>query len=420
MSMISRREITKNVGAVLSGTTIARFLSAITTIIIARQIGPDSFGQYSPALSFATLTAIFFVLGLDAWLLRSESRQPAYLSKIGTSALVIEGGLGLLWFVAIWSITPYLNPDTYPVTLVMLAALSVWLEKVARTIRHLFSSALKNEIAMPLDIALHLFFLIMTCGLVLMGSHNVRDYLLVRVIALTLACSLSLLAMKRTFGFTLDWSQLPQTLRETLLFGMSAGLGVIYGRADITIIGQWMGKEAASQYAPASMLAMTMFLVPAAVYTVAAPILSQAYAAGGTLVQQTSVKLIIGTTLVGTFFGFVIALIANPLIHLIYGEAYRAAGDVLAILAWVPALKFVGFACAATIVAVGWQNKRVIIQAMTALLNVGLTLAVVKSQGIIGVAYVYVFSEAFLTMGYLLLVWLWHREQKHNNRKLRA
>ncbi len=77
------------------------------------------------------------------------------------------------------------------------------------------------------------------------------------------------------------------------------------------------------------------------------------------------------------------------------------------------AARFVSFALGAIVVAVGWQNYRVIAQAISAGLNVGLNLLIVVSAGIVGVAKVYIASEVVLMLGYLFLVLLWqHREKR--------
>lgn len=62
---------------------------------------------------------------------------------------------------------------------------------------------------------------------------------------------------------------------------------------------------------------------------------------------------------------------------------------------------------AAMIVAVGYQKYRVIIQGITAALNVALNIWMVNQFGVTGVAWVYVLSELILLLGYIYLVQRW-------------
>jgi O-antigen/teichoic acid export membrane protein len=59
------------------------------------------------------------------------------------------------------------------------------------------------------------------------------------------------------------------------------------------------------------------------------------------------------------------------------------------------------------LVSVGWQRRRVYAQALSALVNVGLNVALIRRFGMTGVATIYVLSEGLLMLGYLLLVLRW-------------
>ena len=69
-------------------------------------------------------------------------------------------------------------------------------------------------------------------------------------------------------------------------------------------------------------------------------------------------------------------------------------------------------ALAAVLVSVGWQVRRVGVQAVAAALNVALTFSFVQRLGVLGVAKVYVASELVLLLGYLGLFILWMRNKK--------
>jgi O-antigen/teichoic acid export membrane protein len=90
---------------------------------------------------------------------------------------------------------------------------------------------------------------------------------------------------------------------------------------------------------------------------------------------------------------------------LLYGPAYAQVGVILQILSGVLLLRSPIFAAGAILVAVGRQRQRVMVQAVSAGANVGLNLLLVGATGVIGVAYVYIFSELILVTGQLLILW---------------
>jgi O-antigen/teichoic acid export membrane protein len=76
-------------------------------------------------------------------------------------------------------------------------------------------------------------------------------------------------------------------------------------------------------------------------------------------------------------------------------------------LGGVLALRFPNTTLAATLVAIGWQTRRVGVQGLAALFNVVINLALVHQVGVEGVAVIYVITELVLFLGCLALVLRW-------------
>jgi O-antigen/teichoic acid export membrane protein len=196
-------------------------------------------------------------------------------------------------------------------------------------------------------------------------------------------------------------------LRGSLPFAASNAFTVIYGRADLAIIGNQLGKAAAGVYAPALTLTNTLFLIPAAVQEVMLPILIKGYATDRVWTVRASVRLSLVMVVAGVALGTGLAWLSQPLIDVVYGRSFWASGEVLKLLSDVLVLRCPTIALSAVLVAVGWQTPRVGVQAVAAVLNVALNLLVVHSLGVIGVAQVYVLTEGVLLAGHLGLFLIW-------------
>jgi O-antigen/teichoic acid export membrane protein len=228
-----------------------------------------------------------------------------------------------------------------------------------------------------------------------------------RLLAMLVAAAIAGLLVVRRFRLRWNARSLRAALRGTLPFAASTGFSVIYGRADLAIIGNELGKAAAGIYAPALTLTNTVFLIPVAVYEVMLPMLSRRYASHPTWVKRTSLWLTAVMVLLGLGLGLGLAWTSQLLIELLYGRVYGASSSVLALLSNVLVLRCPSIALSATLVAVGWQVPRVGVQAVAAILNVVLNLLVVHPLGVMGVASVYVLTEIVLLMGHLVLFILW-------------
>ena len=135
-----------------------------------------------------------------------------------------------------------------------------------------------------------------------------------------------------------------------------------------------LNQYATGLYAPAISLINAQFLPLSAVSGVMLPVLSHHYTNDVLKAEALSKQLLKWSAMLAVVLGSGLALIARPLVHLVYGVEYALSGNVLAILGGVLAFRTVSFALGAILAAVGLQSKRVIVQAISAAVNVVLNL----------------------------------------------
>lgn len=413
----SRQRVLVNIGTLFTGTAVARVLSALGLMLIARQLGPSGFGQFAAVLTLSKLTSVLFSWGLDTWLLRNGRNSNNSLAEISSICLVLKIGLGIVWFILLILISFILDQDVFPQSLLILCAFSVWLEELAFTGWNAFKTALLNNITSWLIIGSQGLFFIITVSLIPLEIQNVQTYMMGRLIAALVSTIITIIFVNRVIG--LQFPKLPVSfvLRDTIPFGISEGLAIIYGQIDIIIIGYWLGKTAVGFYAPAIALMSTLFMIPRAIYEVMLPITSELYVKEPQSLTQHAYKIVLVSSGLGIVMGIGMTIIARPLVWLVYGPTYETSGHILTILSPILVLKSLSFGLATVLAAVGWQNRRVIVQLLAATLNIGLNIYVINTYEIIGVAYVYIFTETILVIGYMFYLLYWqhlHRVQLVN------
>lgn len=410
--LFSWRRALAGIFTLLGGSALARVLSAIVMIVIARQMGPQAYGQYSGSLALIGLTTAFFSLGLDSWLLYAGAREPEKLHTRFTSALSIKTIFGLVWFAAWWTIAPLLDQASFPRILIVLGSLAVWLEEIAGITWSALKARLRIDLTLILMLCSGAFFLIITLWLSGRGVQNPAGYMGGKLVAGLLAAGFSILVVVRTIGLRWRPKATWNALRGTLPFALSLAFTVIYGRADLAIVASKLGSEAAGIYAPALTVTNVLFLMPAAIFGVMVPTLSRADPADGRWIQTTTIRFVLLMALLGALLGIGLAWLSPLLIQLLFGAAYQPSADVLRILSPVIALRCPTTALAATLVAVGWQTSRMGVQGICAALNVSLNLLFIEKTGLMGVAVIYVITEAVLLLGTAWMFIRWTRRRK--------
>lgn len=410
-SKLSRRLVLSNIGSFVVGNVLARLFGIVALLLIARKIGPASYGQYAPTLSTAVLASFLYTIGLDNWLLYRGGKESDRLPVYTTATLTLKIVMGAIWLAALLPFATQLNPDAFPVELVIWAMLSIFFEQIAETAWASFKAQLQNHWVTIGMIVVHGGFLILVILQRTLDQEQAVIYLQMRTVATLLGALVSVGWLLWSIGWQWEWGVYPRILRETAIFGVSAMLAAIYARADLTIVGQVLGADEGGIYAPASSLVSTLYIFPMAGYTVLLPILGKAE--GGQFGRYVKISLL-AAALFGVFSALCIALLARPLALITFGEKYLASVDLMPILAWVFALKCVSFAAAAAIVSVGWQSRRTLIQLFTAIFNVVANILLIERYGLRGVAWIFVASEAIVMVGYLWLVWQYGRKKAAN------
>jgi O-antigen/teichoic acid export membrane protein len=404
---ITRRLVLSNAFALTIGSALAQGLMAVAVLITARQLGVMRFGQYAATFSVAAFTSVLFNLGLDTWLLRSGAREQHRLGELLGNALSVKVLLGAVWLATLVFLLPQLNPGTFVASLVCIAGIAILGEGLLAAMLSAFKALLRTRVPVWAMIGLRGTILLLTALLVALGSKNLAGYAWIRLIVVAVVAAVVLWLLPFTLrARARAWRGMG---RETLPFAASDLAASVYLQADTTLAAIMLGSVAVGLYAPASSLVNALFVIPAALYTLMIPVLVRTMEALGRLPSRIIFRTLGSFALLGIALWVGAWLASGRLLTLLLGESFKASGALLAILSPILFLKSVNFGAAAVLVAVGWQGRRVYIQAVAAALNVALNLVLIPKYGVTGVAWVYVASELFLALGYLGLIAAWLR-----------
>ena len=398
----SRRVVIGNVLSLTVGSGISQALMAVAFLLVARQLGAASFGEFAASFSAAALTSIVFNLGLDTWLLRAGVYDRENLSGLLRNAFEIKLLAGLPWLLALVLILPRLNPETFHPPLVLVSGLVIWLEGLFGVGLSVFRTLLRNQMTALLLVASRGGILLLTGILVVAQVQDVMPYALARLAAgiVIIMVTMWVLPIKPKRNAAIP---LAGTARESLPFALSDLFASVYVQADVTIAGVALGKVAVGLYAPASSLISALLGFPTSLYYVAVPVLTARLGEDRNRFRRAVVSTLALFSLVGLVM-WAIAWLCAGILPMLLGTSFTGSRALLVILSPILLLKGISFGAAAVLVAVGWQTRRMYVQGLAAILNVVLNLALIARFGITGVAAVYVVSETFLTIGYLAWV----------------
>lgn len=388
-------------------TTFAQLIMMIYVIILARILGPEELGFFNSAYALVGLSAFFLNLGMDTWLLRKAGLY-SDVTILSGKILKIKATLGVFWSIALIILGPAIRPDLYTLPMMVITSLDAWSDVCFNTEIQALNVQRRMKTITWLVILSRGGRLL---GLLLLYSFGIKSAVL---FALTRALATFIGFFAATCLHRPKWrasSIIPtrEVFSESLPFGLSEFLSLIYTNIDVTILGWMAGKTAVGYYSPASGIIHALYVIPNAMFTVLVPLMTRL---GYRSVNQfrSSIKwLFLVFAALGGVLWAGLGLLGTWAVPLLLGPDYTFSGKILTILSPIMFLKSIGFACAIVLVAVGWQQKRLLPQFFSALFNIVANIFLIPRFGVIVVAWNYVLSELIITLGYVWITIQWIR-----------
>lgn len=400
---LNRRTVISNIATLFSGSLLSQGMTSLALLITARQLGAVGYGQYAACFALSSFSSIAFSLGLDVWLLREGGRNPAHLGEFLGSVLTIKGVIGAIWFGLVVLSSPLLNQNSFPAGLMRLSALSVWLDSLFATVLIFYKASLCNKVTAVLEACSDGIWLLITLLLAVLGEQQATVYVRARVGVLLLSFIVAVLLVQRRTPLRGTRQTIRRAISEAFHLALSEFLAWTSMRADVFIVALILGEYATGLYSPAVGIVNALFLVPATVYLVITPVLSNLFVTNVRQAWLTTKRGILLLMVVGAGLSLALIIGAGPLTSLL-GASFKGSQEILQILSLVLLVHSLSFGMAAVLVATNQQARRVVVQAVVVAVNVLLNLLVVRWAGIRGVAVVYVVTEVMLLVGYAWLV----------------
>lgn len=395
---VERGKIAKNALALLIGNGTAQLLAGIAVILTTRHLGVDASGQYLAAYVLLGQAAPLLNFGLDTLFLREAGRNPSTTGRLLVSTSFAKLLLAVGWLPALVFLPPLVNPQVYPQSVMWIATTGVIFQAIGNSAIAAFQGSMKNWTVCWLQVVNGVLLLVPTVWLV-MDSASLTQFVWVRTGAYIVSGVLRFTLASRTYKSGRGrFSPLP-LYRDGAVFMAADVLAIIYGTADVTITALLLGETAAGYYAPVVTLINILFLIPSSVYLVAVPLLSQRYAKDAATAHRAAYLVVGGLAALGCLLAVGVLGLSPFISRLVYGIHIPTMTSAAALMSGVIFFKSISFGLVPILIAVNLQKKRVLVQIISVIVNIGLNLLLIKPFGIVAAAAVYVISELVLCIG---------------------
>jgi len=404
MNIIQR--IAKNTLALFTAQLVVSISSIILSIYIARNLGDIIFGRYSFALAFTAFFAIFSNLGYDTLLVREVARNKPQANKYLSNILIIRSILSIIFFVLLVILVNLMNYPSYTKSVVYLFGIYTLLSSLSNIFKSTFRAFEKMEYETVVTIIINVIR-VSSGVLVLFLGYGLMELALVFLFSSVFDLIISSLICEYNFvkiDLEADLSFWKDSIKKALPLGMLSIFGIIYTRVDTIMLSLMKGDAVVGWYNAAYNLVLGFKPIPYLFIGALLPLMSYYYTSSKKSLKNIYSNSFKYLLILGLPLTLGIALLADKIIILFYGQQFTSSIVALQILAGDVLIIFLYSALGGLLISIDKQNQMAIFAAVTALANVILNLLLIPSLSYVGAAVATIASETVLLIFYVYFI----------------
>jgi len=401
------------------GTSIVSIpLVIVSSIVVARALGPEGKGSFELVLATAALMSVALGFSLPAGVTYAVARGRVNLFALAkqlTSLALLEGAVVAIVLLALRNTTAapaLLPPEMGSWVIVAIVVLFIFTETSSYWRAMLIG---REEIIRAnqrdfISRMLQLVIILASIGLLTLWGEKVTAGLLIglSVVTAILKNPLFLETLREPFRKASGDSG----LREVLVFALPCYLASLAQflnyRLDVFFVSFFAGVAAVGLYTLAVTLAQVIWLISNAAATILLPRVAAAHETTTETASQTArvTRLALWASAASALM---LALCANYLLTWIYGEAFRGS---LAPLLWLlPGIVIFSTAnvLASYLAGIGKPRLNLFVSLAGLLVTVSLNLILIPRLNIVGAA---ISSTVSYTTSAILIIWFFIRESR--------
>ena len=393
----------------------AQALGLLFTAVLARALGEAGLGQFAFISAVLLIGNAVTTFGLDTLLIREvagarstvvgteedgDATRPTMERAVAqtiSAALLIQLALSAVFVVGLWLLAPRLpnqTPETLPALRV--AALALFPLSFATVDSALLRA--HERMAFYLVFSLATAAALALGGLALLAGGGgltaaAAVFVAAQVVGAVVAAGLARRALPGVRRWA--WPTAPVVGRAMRLgagLALLMALSLLYQRSGVLLLSLLDGDAAAGAYSAAGRVLEALKALPAAFFGAMFPILAATHRRAGAdrAYRRAFAALLIASCLMAA----IAALLARPILALLFGPGFEAAMPALRIMVWSLPLTVVAFKLSLDLVVAGRERTAAAAIALTLLIGGGLTAVLIGRWSLSGAALGLVVGEA--------------------------
>lgn len=379
------------------GEKILRIVAELFVgLYVARYLGPEQFGVFSYAIAFVALFGAIAKLGLDGIVVRDLVNHPEKRDTYLGTAFWLKLIGAVLTLIALAIAVQFTSNDATTNLYIFIIGSGLIFQSFEVVDSYFQSKVLSKYgsiaklIQLALSSGLKLYFIFIEADLFWFVLVSLIDQI-------SLALSLAFVYWRQKIGSLFgpfDLSTAKAMLTNSWPLILASISIMVYMRIDQIMIKEMLGAREVGLYSAAVRISEAWYFVPVIMTTSLFPAIVNAKKTSEKLYHARLQRLY--TTLMWMAIAVAVPMtfLSDWLITLLYGAAYKDAGQVLMIHIWAGVFVSIGVASGSWFISENLQRYTFYRTSLGAIINVILNLILIPIFGLIGAATATVIAQS--------------------------
>lgn len=403
--MSSGNKVVKNAAWIVVCHVAQALINLIMNMLTARYLGPSNYGLISYAASIVAFVVPIMQLGLNAVLVQELVNHPEKEGQTMGTAILLNVAASLVSSVLVVLFAATVNYGERDTIIVCgLYSLNLMFQAV-QMIRYWYQAKLLSKytsvvslIAYTLVAVYRAVLLITQKSIYWFAISQALDYMLI---------GFGLVVIYRKLGgqkFSFSWKRGKELLSVGRYYIVSAMMVTVFAQTDKIMLKLMIHEEATGFYSVAVTCAGMTSFVFAAIIDSCRPVIVKSKLVDQKAYEHKMSVLYSIVIFVSLAQSVVISLLAEPIIQVLYGDAYGAAAQVLGCVVWYTTFSYLGAVRDVWILSENKGRYLWIINLTGASANVILNLCLIPVWGALGAAVASLITQFFtnVVLGFII------------------
>lgn len=388
------RRLLSNTLVVIGGTALQRLIQFATTVLLARGLGGELYGQYVFVVAYMFLFSFLVDLGFERVIAREVARTPERTGELIGAGLMIRSVLSVFAALAAVAVAAVLDLPSLTWWCIVVAAIGLPLT-IESLLRAFFQARFEMHYPYLLTLPGSVLFVLLAALVIWTGSSLVWVFV---AGLFTGTFSIGLMMWAALPKMQVVWRVDPPLLRrlwsESWELGAVIFIWLVALRIDQLLL-YWLREPTElGHYSIAVKITEALNLIPEAVMVTVFPLLASTELSAPRRfdrIYRLALRYLVVLVLP---LALLLTLQSETLIRLLFGAAYEAGAPALRVLGWWMFFAYTG-AVYANLMIVRSQHRLIaLISAVALAINIGLNLFLIPRWGATGAAVATLTSSA--------------------------